>query len=57
MATVLVSGGAGFISSHLCERLLATGYKVICVDNLCTGTRDNIAHLQGNPQFAFLRSL
>jgi UDP-glucuronate decarboxylase len=52
---VLVTGGAGFIGSHLCERLLAAGDDVICVDNFYTGTRDNIARLLGNPHFELLR--
>ena len=46
---VLVTGGAGFLGSLLCERLLASGGEVICVDNYFTGTRDNIAHLLDNP--------
>ncbi len=53
MARVLVTGGAGFIGSHLCERFLADGHEVICVDNLLTGERDNIAHLLTNPKFTF----
>ena len=52
---VLVTGGAGFIGSHLCERLVASGSDVLCVDNFFTGTRDNIAHLIGNPRFELLR--
>ncbi len=48
---VLVTGGAGFLGSHLCERLLADGCDVLCVDNFFTGTKDNIAHLIGNPHF------
>lgn len=52
---VLVTGGAGFIGSHLCERLLAEGHDVLCVDNLYTGSKDNIAHLMGNPYFEFMR--
>ena len=52
---VLVTGGAGFIGSHLCERLLADGHDVICVDNFFTGTRDNIAHLLPNPHFEVIR--
>lgn len=52
---ILVTGGAGFIGSHLCERLLERGDAVLCVDNFYTGTRDNIAHLLGNPQFEVLR--
>jgi len=52
---VLVTGGAGFLGSFLCERLLAEDNEVLCVDNLYTGTRDNIAHLLDNARFDFLR--
>jgi len=52
---VLVTGGAGFLGSHLCERLLALGCEVLCVDNFFTGTRSNIAHLIGNPFFEVMR--
>ena len=52
---VLVTGGAGFLGSHLSERLLANGYDVICVDNFFTGTKDNIAHLLDNPYFELMR--
>ena len=52
---VLITGGAGFLGSHLCERLLAHGYDVLCLDNFFTGTKDNIAHLMGNPHFEVLR--
>lgn len=52
---VLVTGGAGFIGSHLCERLVARGDNVICVDNLFTGTKANIEHLIGNPMFELMR--
>ena len=52
---VLVTGGAGFIGSHLCERLLKDGYEVICMDNLFTGQKDNIRHLMDNPYFEFIR--
>ena len=52
---VLVTGGAGFIGSHLCERLLANGQEVLCVDNFFTGSRNNISHLLGNPRFEVLR--
>ena len=52
---ILVTGGAGFLGSHLCERLLADGQDVLCVDNFFTGTKDNIAHLIGNPNFELMR--
>jgi UDP-glucuronate decarboxylase len=52
---ILVTGGAGFIGSHLCERLLADGAEVICVDNYFTGSRRNIAHLLSNPLFEAMR--
>lgn len=52
---VLVAGGAGFLGSHLCERLLEKGCEVLCVDNFYTGTRENILHLLNNPYFEVLR--
>jgi UDP-glucuronate decarboxylase len=52
---VMVTGGAGFLGSHLCERLLNDGHEVLCVDNLFTGTKQNVAHLRDNPHFEFLR--
>ncbi|HXZ48471.1 MAG TPA: GDP-mannose 4,6-dehydratase, partial [Usitatibacter sp.] len=52
---VLVTGGAGFIGSHLCERLLADGCDVLCADNFFTGTKDNIAHLVADPHFELQR--
>jgi len=52
---VLVTGGAGFLGSHLCDRLIAAGHEVLCVDNLYTGTRRNIRHLLDNPAFEFMR--
>jgi UDP-glucuronate decarboxylase len=52
---ILVTGGAGFLGSHLCERLLARGDEVICVDNYFTGARDNILHLLSNPHFEVIR--
>lgn len=51
----LVTGGAGFLGSHLCDRLLATGRTVICLDNFFTGTRANVQHLAGNPDFEVIR--
>jgi UDP-glucuronate decarboxylase len=51
----LVTGGAGFLGSHLCERLINEGHEVLCVDNLFTGTRANIAHLLNHPRFEFQR--
>jgi UDP-glucuronate decarboxylase len=51
----LVTGGAGFIGSHLCERLLDDGYEVLCVDNYYSSTKDNISHLLGRPRFEVLR--
>lgn len=55
MQPILVTGGAGFLGSHLCDRLLARGHDVICVDNFFTGRKQNIAHLMGNPQFEVIR--
>jgi len=52
---VLVTGGAGFLGSHLIDRLIAQGHEVICADNLYTGTKRNIEHLHSNPRFEFLR--
>ena len=52
---ILVTGGAGFLGSHLCERLLEQGNEVLCVDNYFTGTKANIAHLLGNPFFELMR--
>ena len=52
---ILITGGAGFIGSHLCERLLAEGHDILCADNFYTGTRDNILHLLAHPHFELLR--
>ena len=52
---ILVTGGAGFLGSHLCERLLTDGADVLCIDNFFTGTKDNIAKLLGNPRFEVCR--
>ena len=54
MPRTLITGGAGFLGSHLCERFLAEGHEVICMDNLITGNPDNVAHLFGNPNFTFV---
>jgi UDP-glucuronate decarboxylase len=52
---ILVTGGAGFLGSHLIDRLIAMGHEVLCADNLFTGTKRNLDHLQGNPRFEFIR--
>src|SRR5437762_1610662 len=52
---VMVTGGAGFIGSHLCDRLVKDGCDVLCVDNFYTGTRDNIVHLMSSPHFELMR--
>jgi dTDP-glucose 4,6-dehydratase len=52
---ILITGGAGFIGSHLCDRFLAEGHEVVCLDNLLTGSTDNIAHLAGNRKFSFIQ--
>jgi dTDP-glucose 4,6-dehydratase len=53
---VVVTGGAGFVGSHLCERLLADGHRVSCLDNFLTGTPDNVAHLLEEPRFSLVRA-
>ena len=53
--TAVVTGGAGFLGSHLCDKLIANGHKVVCIDNLLTGNMDNIAHLYGNDDFKFIK--
>jgi len=55
MKRILVTGGAGFLGSHLCERLLESGDDVLCVDNFYTGDKGNVAHLFGNPRFELMR--
>ena len=55
MARILITGGAGFIGSHLCERFLAEGDEVICMDNFLTGTPDNVAHLAGDGRFSLIK--
>src|SRR6202050_4030069 len=52
---VLVTGGAGFLGSHLCTRLVADGRQVLCMDNFFTGSKRNIAHLHANPAFELIR--
>ncbi len=55
MKRILVTGGAGFVGSHLCERLIEAGHEVLCVDNYYTGSRRNVAHLLPNPNFELMR--
>jgi dTDP-glucose 4,6-dehydratase len=55
MKRTLVTGGAGFLGSHLCDRLLAEGHHVVCLDNFITGDEVNISHLMGNPNFTFVK--
>ena len=47
MARILITGGAGFLGSHLCEKLLSGGHEILCLDNFFTGSKDNIGHLRG----------
>ena len=54
MPRILITGGAGFLGSHLCETFIENGYHVICMDNLITGSPENIAHLMGNETFRFI---
>ncbi|MBU1183967.1 MAG: GDP-mannose 4,6-dehydratase, partial [Proteobacteria bacterium] len=55
MKRILITGGAGFLGSHLCERLLAEGHDILCLDNFFTGSRANILHLLENPRFECIR--
>jgi dTDP-glucose 4,6-dehydratase len=55
MKTAVVTGGAGFLGSHLCDKLISEGFKVVCIDNFITGNPDNIAHLFGNDNFTFIK--
>ncbi len=55
MHRVLVTGGAGFLGSHLCDRLVAEGHEVLCVDNFDTGSRANVSGLLGHPNFELMR--
>jgi len=52
---ILITGGAGFLGSHLCELLVKTGHRVVCMDNFCTGRPENVAHLLGDEQFTFIK--
>lgn len=52
---ILITGGAGFLGSHLCDRLLDQGHEVICLDNFFTGAKENVTHLRGNPNFELIR--
>ena len=54
MPRTVITGGAGFIGSHLCDHFLAEGHEVVCIDNLLTGRRENIAHLEGQKGFSFV---
>jgi dTDP-glucose 4,6-dehydratase len=54
-STVVITGGAGFLGSHLCDKFIDEGFRVICIDNLLTGNADNIAHLAGNENFKFIK--
>lgn len=55
MKKILVTGGAGFLGSHLCDRLVTQGHHVLCVDNYFTGSKKNIEHLLNNPNFEVIR--
>ena len=52
---ILITGGAGFIGSHLCDRFISEGHEILCLDNLITGTTENISHLAGNSRFTFIK--
>ena len=56
MKTCLVAGGAGFIGSHLCDKLIEEGFRVVCADNLLTGRRENIKHLEAKEEFVFVEA-
>lgn len=56
MQNVLVTGGAGFLGSHLCDKLIKEGFNVVCLDSLLTGSKKNIEHLSGNPSFEFIEA-
>ena len=57
MNRVFVSGGAGFIGSHICDRIIEMGYEVLCFDNLVTGYKSNVEHLIGNSRFFSLKEI
>ena len=52
---ILVTGGAGFLGSHLCDRLIEAGHDVLCVDNFFTGSKENVSHLMSHPRFELMR--
>jgi len=54
---IIITGGAGFLGSHLCDRLIAEGHDVLCVDNFFTGSKQNISHLIGNNSFELMRRM
>ena len=54
---IIITGGAGFLGSHLCDRLIAKGHDVLCVDNFFTGSKQNISHLIGNNSFELMRRM
>ena len=56
MSRIVVAGGAGFLGSHLCDHLIARGDSVVCLDDLSTGTAENVAHLDGHERFSFVRT-
>ena len=55
MPRTLITGGSGFLGSHLCDRFIAEGHEVVCMDNLITGSTDNVAHLMGHERFEFVK--
>ena len=55
MKRILITGGAGFLGSHLCDKLIEHGNEVLCLDNFFTGSKDNIIHLLANPRFELIR--